>query len=212
VSPHLLNFYASGAVEEKWTEKDLWINRTTAFAGMGFGTIVSMAVLVTAALTLGPRDIQVDSYEQAALMFVPVFGRWAVMLFALALGVGCLGAAVELALNVGYVLGQGLGWTWGADKKRRDAARFSTAFTIALVTSMAIALVGFDPLRMTMISVALTVMVMPVVVLPFIVLMNDEEHVKDHTSSVVGNVVLVAMTILGAILALVVVPLEIFGG
>ncbi len=53
-------------------------------------------------------------------MFVPVFGRWAVTLFALSLGIGCLGAAVEIALNAGYVLAQAFGWTWGADKRRRD--------------------------------------------------------------------------------------------
>jgi hypothetical protein len=33
--------YASGAIEEKWTEGDLWINRITTYLGMGFG---SMAV------------------------------------------------------------------------------------------------------------------------------------------------------------------------
>jgi len=32
---------------------------------------------------------------------VPVYGRWAVLLFALSLGVGCFGAAVEIALNAG---------------------------------------------------------------------------------------------------------------
>jgi Mn2+/Fe2+ NRAMP family transporter len=212
VSPYLLNFYASGAVEEKWTESDLWINRTTAFVGMGFGTIVSMGVLVTAAVVLGSRHIQVDSYEQAALMFVPVFGRWAVMLFALALGIGCLGAAVEIALNAGYLLAQAFGWSWGAEKKRREAARFSSAFTLVLVLALAIALTGFDPLRLTLISVALTVVIMPFVVLPFLVLMNDEELVKQHTSGAVGNAVLAALTILGAILALVVIPLEIVGG
>jgi Mn2+/Fe2+ NRAMP family transporter len=197
VSPYLLNFYASGAVEEKWTEADLWINRTTAFVGMGFGTIVSMGVLITAAVVLGSKKIQVDSYEQAALMFVPVFGRWAVMLFALALGIGCLGAAVEIALNAGYLLAQAFGWPWGAEKKRREAARFSSAFTLVLVLALAI---------------ALTVVIMPFVVLPFLVLMNDEDLVKQHTSGPVGNAVLAALTILGAILALVVIPLEIVGG
>lgn len=212
VSPYLLNFYASGAVEEKWTEADLWINRTTAFVGMGFGTIVSMGVLVTSAVVLGSKHIQVDSYEQAALMFVPVFGRWAVMLFALGLGIGCLGAAVEIAINAGYLLAQAFGWSWGAEKKRREAARFSSAFTLALVLALAIALTGFDPLRLTLISVALTVVIMPFVVLPFLVLMNDEELVKQHTSGAVGNAVFAALTILGAILALVVIPLEIVGG
>src|SRR2546425_2904498 len=93
ISPYLLNFYASGSIEEELTESDLWINRLTAFLGMGFGSIVAMGALVTAAIVLGPRHIQVDSYEQAALMFFPLFGSWAVTLFALAIGVGCLGAA-----------------------------------------------------------------------------------------------------------------------
>jgi Mn2+/Fe2+ NRAMP family transporter len=212
VSPYLLNFYSSGAVEEKWTEPDLWINRTTAFVGMGFGSVVSMGVLVTSAAVLAPRHIQVDSYEQAALMFVPVFGRWSVTLFALALGVGCLGAAVEIALNAGYVLAQAFGCPWGVEKKRREATRFTTAFTLAVLVALAIALTGFDPLRLTLISVALTVVVMPFVVLPFLVLMNDEAFVKQHTSGPVGNGVLAALTILGAILALIVIPLEIIGG
>ena len=43
---------------------------------------------------------------------------------------------------------------------------------------MAIAAIGFDPLRVTLISVALTVVIMPLVVLPFLVLMNDEEYVR----------------------------------
>lgn len=128
VSPYLLNFYASGAIEEKWTEQDLWINRLTAFLGMGFGSMVAMGCLVTAAIVLGPQHVMVDSYEQAALMFVPIFGRWAVTLFALSLGIGCLGAAVEITLNAGCVLGQAFGWTWGIEKQRRDVARFVTAF------------------------------------------------------------------------------------
>ena len=71
---------------------------------------------------------------------------------------------------------------------------------------------GFDPLRLTTIAVALTVVIMPVVVLPFLVLMNDERYVGDHRSGPIGNGVLAAITILGAVFALVVVPLEILGG
>ena len=188
VSPYLLNFYASGALEEKWTEPDLWINRVTAFMGMGFGSVVSMGVLVTAAIVLGPKHVQVETYGQAAEMFIPVFGRWAVPLFALALGVGCLGAAAEIALNAGYLLAQSFGWTWGIDRKRREVARFSVAFTIVLVLAVGIAAIGFDPLRVTLISVALTVVIMPAIVLPFLVLMNDKVYVGRHTSGSIGNI------------------------
>ena len=64
VSPYLLNFYSSGAIEEKWTEPDLWINRVTCYFGMGFGSIVSMGVLITAAVVLGPLHVQVNSYSR----------------------------------------------------------------------------------------------------------------------------------------------------
>jgi Mn2+/Fe2+ NRAMP family transporter len=212
VSPYLLNFYSSGTVEEKMTEPELWINRVTAYVGTGFGAVVSMGVLVTSAMVLGPRHIQVDSYEQAALMFLPTFGRWATTLFALSLGIGCFGAALEISLNGGYVAAQVFGWSWGANRPRPSAARFTAAFTLVLLVSLAIALLGFDPLRLTMISVALTVVVMPLLVLPFLVLMNDERYVKTHTSGAIGNGLLAALTILGAILALVVVPLELLGG
>jgi Mn2+/Fe2+ NRAMP family transporter len=163
-------------------------------------------------MVLEPRHIRVESYEQASLMLVPAFGRWATSLFAVALGIGCFGAAVEIALNAGYVFAQVLGAPWGANKPRGDAPRFARAFTLVLVGAVAIVVAGFDPLRLTMISVALTVMVMPVIVLPFLVLMNDPKYVKDHTSGAIGNGCLAALTILAALLALVVVPLEILGG
>jgi hypothetical protein len=63
-----------------------------------------------------------------------------------------------------------------------------------------------------MLSVALTVVIMPLVVLPFLVLMNDEKYVKKHTSGVIGNAFLALLTVLGALLAVVVVPLELLGG
>lgn len=212
VSPYLLNFYSSGTVEEKMREQDLWVNRTTSYLGTGFGSIVAMGVLVTSAMVLEPRNIIVDSYEQAALMFVPAFGRWAIGLFALCLGIGCLGAALEITLNAGYLLAQVFGWQWGANKPRREEARFTTAFTFILLMALAIGVIGFDPLRLTMICVALTVVVMPLIVLPFLVLMNDKRYVKEHTSGPIGNGFLAALTILAGLLALVVIPLEIIGG
>jgi len=212
VSPYLLNFYASGTVEEEVTEKELWVNEATSYMGMAFGGVVSMGVLVTSAMVLGPRHIIVDSYEQAALMLVPTFGHWAIGLFALALGIGCFGAAIEISLNAGYLFAQALGWSWGANKPRKENARFTFAFTFVLAAAVTVGLIGFDPLRLTLVSVALTGIIMPFVILPFLVLMNDPKFVKDHTSGPIANGILGGLTILAAIFAIVIVPLEIFGG
>jgi Mn2+/Fe2+ NRAMP family transporter len=211
VSPYLLNFYASGSIEEKLTESKLWVNTVTSYVGMCFGGVVAMGALVTSAMVLQPHHVIVDSYEQAALMFVPTFRTWATALFAMSLGIGCFGAALEISLNTGYLFAQVFGWSWGAEKPRREVARFCTAFTVVLLVAMLVGVLGFDPLRLTLLSVAFTVVIMPLVVLPFLVLMNDEKLVKQHKSGAIGNGLLAALTILACLLALVVIPLELFG-
>jgi Mn2+/Fe2+ NRAMP family transporter len=145
-------------------------------------------------------------------MLVPVFGAWGTTLFAVSLFIGCFGAAVEIAVNAGYVCGQVFGWTWGVNRRRHDAARFTTAFSLMLLLGVMIAVTGFDPLQVTLISVALTVVIMPAIVLPFLVLMNEERYVTSHTSGAFGNGLLAVLTVLGALMAIVVIPLEILGG
>ena len=81
-----------------------------------------------------------------------------------------------------------------------------------LLVAMAVALVGFDPLQLTLISVALTVVLMPAVVLPFLVIMNNPQCVHQHTSGPIGNGVLAAVVIAGAVMAAIVIPLEMLAG
>jgi len=212
VSPYLVNFYSSGCIEEKMKEEELWVDRITAYVGTCFGGVVSMGVLVTSAMTLLPQQIRADSFEQAALMLVPAFHRWGVALFATGLGIGCFGAALEITVNAGYVAAQVGGWQWGASRPRREAPRFVAAFTVVLLPALIVLLLGIDPIRLTMISVAFTVVALPFVVLPFLVLMNDPKYVKQHTNGPIANGILAVLTIAGAIMALVVIPLEILGG
>jgi Mn2+/Fe2+ NRAMP family transporter len=211
ISPYLINFYSSGAAEEEWSERDLLSNRVTAFFGMGFGAVVSMGALVAAAIVFGPLHEDIQTFGAAARLFEPVFGSRGIPLFAMALGVGCFGAAVEIALNAGYVMAQGFGWTWGANKRRQNAARFSVAALGMLGVAFVAALFGFNPLTTTLVSVSLTVVLMPLVVLPMLVIMNDARYVRDHRNGLVGNVLLATLTLGGAVLAIIVLPLQITG-
>jgi Mn2+/Fe2+ NRAMP family transporter len=212
ISPYLVHFYSSGAVEDHWGEKDLAANRVTAGFGLAFGSTVSMGVLVVSALVLAPRGIRVESFEQAALMLSEPFGRWGLPLFAAALAIGCLGAAIEVSLNLGYVLSQAFGWEWGEDLKPHEDSRFCTVYTVALVVAALPMLAGIPPLRVTMFAMALTVLVLPFIVFPFLVLMNDPHYLKTHRNGFVGNAVVLLIVAMGALLALVVIPLQIAGG
>ncbi len=212
VSPYLLNFYGSGAVEEKWDEKSVPMNRLVAWLGMGFGGVVSLGVLVVAGAVLHPLHIRMDALEQAAPMLTPVMGRLGLFLFAAALFVGCLGAALELALNLAYAVSQGLGWRWSKNQEPADDARFSLVYTGAVVIATLPLLLGADPLRLTLFSMALTVLVTPLVVFPLLVIMNDEQYVGRHRNGPVANVVVALVVVVGVLLGLTAIPLELMRG
>ena len=212
ISPYLFNFYSSGAVEDEGKESDLWPNRITATLGMGFGGSISMAVLICAAVVFYPRGIRIEQYEQVALLVTHPLGRWGYWIFAAALFIACFGAAMELALDIAYVYSQAFGWKWGENQAPNDAARFSTVFTIFIFAAAILILVGIDPLKLTMFSMAFTTLILPLVVLPFLVLMNDEQHVGKHKNGPVGNTVVFVIVILAFVMAAAAIPLEIFGG
>jgi Mn2+/Fe2+ NRAMP family transporter len=212
VSPYLFNFYSSGAVEDKWDESYLTANRITAILGMGFGALISVGVLVAAGTLLHPRNIDVDRYEQVALLVTGPLGKWGYYLLGAGLFIACVGAALELSLDSAYVYAQTFGWNWGEDERPVDAARFSMVYTVILLLACLPAALGADPMKLTMYSMAITAMALPLVVLPFLVLMNDPHYVGEHRNGPWGNAVVFFVVVMAGVLAVVSIPLVVAGG
>lgn len=211
IAPYLFLFYSSGAIEDEWDRSYLRPNRLIAFLGMSFGSLIAMAVIVVAALTLQPHGVRVETYEQAALMLLPAFGRWGFLLFVASLAVACLGAALELALATAYSIAQAFGWNWGENLKPRQAARFAATYTIFISLAALIVLSGLDPMKLTLFSMAITAVVLPLSVVPFLVLMNDRRYLGEHVNGRLSNFVVLATVAVAALIAVVSIPLEIAG-
>jgi Mn2+/Fe2+ NRAMP family transporter len=211
VSPYLVTFYSSGAIEERWTKKDLTPNRISAGLGMTFGGAISAGVMIVAALVLAPRGIAADSYQQAAAVLSVPLGRWGFWLFCASLAVGCIGAALELALDVSYIVAQTFGWEWGEDQKPSEEARFPLVYTGALVLATVPSLLGVDPLKLTMFSMAVTVLALPLVVAPLMVIMNDPRYLKQFTNGWITNLAVVVIIVLAFVLAAIAVPVQFLG-
>ncbi|HEY2321362.1 MAG TPA: divalent metal cation transporter [Thermoanaerobaculia bacterium] len=212
IAPYMFHFYSSGAIEDKWTEKSLGTNRFSAIAGMSFGGVISVMVVVVAGMVFFPKNIQVSQYEQVPLILVPTLGRWALPLFAATLGVCCFGAAIELALGTAYMLAQTFGWNWDENEKPHREARFAVTYSIILLLSGLTLLTGVDPLKLTMYSMALTAVILPLVVIPFLMLMNNEEYLREHTNGPIGNAVVIITILLASVIAIVTIPLQLAGG
>ena len=211
ISPYLITFYASGAVEEDWKKKDLAINRIVAGLGMGFGSTIAAAVMIVAAIVLAPRGIALESFDQAADMLNGPLGRAGFWLFCASLFIGCAGAAFEVALDFAYTISQTFGWNWGEEQRPAVEARFALMYTLALIVASVPALLAINPLTLTMFSMGITALALPLVIAPLLVIMNDERFLHDKTNGPISNTAVILIVALSFILALVAIPLQFMG-
>ena len=212
ISPYLFYFYSSGAIEDKWDKGYLGVNRAVAGLGMSFGSVVSIGLLIVSAMVFLPRGIQIDSYEQAALILTGLFGYWGFILFVASLGITCLGAALEVSLDMGYIVSQAFGWNWSENQPPQEDARFSTTYTVCIFAASLLMLARIDPLKLTLFTMALTALILPLVIIPFLILMNDEHYLGKHRNGFISNTVIIFIIGLTFILAVVAIPLGILGG
>ena len=212
VSPYLFYFYSAGAIEDEWDEGYLGVNRIIAGLGMGFGGTIAVAVLACAAMVFHSRGIQVDRYEQIPLILAQPLGHWGFILFVASLGIACFGAALQIALQIAYLIAQGFGWKWGENIKPRQAARFSLVYTVAILLAGLLILTGIDPLKLTLFSMALTALSLPVTVVPLLIVMNDREYLGDNVNHWLANAAVLIVSVIACVVSLVAIPLQFMGG
>ena len=212
ISPYLFFFYSSGAIEDNWQETHVGINRIIATAGMTFGSVISISVLILAAKIFAPQGIKIEHYSQLPDLLIPVFGHKGFWLLVASLGIACMGAAMEITLQIAYLTAQGFGWNWSENQRPLDEARFSFVYTVILLLGALIVLTGIDPLTITIFSMVLTAATLPVSIVPFLFLMNDRSYVRIYRNGWISNTVVILIISLAFVLAVVSIPLQIFGG
>jgi Mn2+/Fe2+ NRAMP family transporter len=212
ISPYLYFFYSSGAIEDEWNEGYVGINRIIATGGMTFGSVISVAVLILAAMIFAPQGVKVEHYSQLPTLLTPVFGYWGFWLLVASVGIACFGAALEITLEMAYLTAQGFGWNWSENQRPLDEARFSAVYTATVILGSLATLVGIDALTLTIFAMALTAATLPVSIVPFLFLMNDYSYVRVYRNGWFSNTVVLAIIGLAFVLAVVAIPLQIFGG
>lgn len=212
ISPYLMYFYSSGAIEDKWDRSYIPINRVIAGFGMTFGGFLSMAVLVVAALAIQPRGIQLETFQQSALLMTTALPKWGFYLFALSMLFACFGAALEISLAISYFFAQGFGWNWSEDIEPSKNSRFALLYTVIIVLAAVPLLFKLDPIKITMISMALTSATLPLAIVPFLFLMNDPLYLGKYRNGWISNSVVGIVILISFVLAVISIPLEIMGG
>jgi Mn2+/Fe2+ NRAMP family transporter len=199
MTPYEVFFFSSGAVEERWTAKDLTTSRVNVFIGFPLGGVLSVAIAACAALVLLPAGIQVDTLGQVGLPVAVAAGKLALAVGLLGFVAATFGAALETGLSTGYSIAQYFGWQWGKFVRPRSAARFHVVVLLALIAAVAGVLTTADPIKVTEYSIVFSAIALPLTYFPILVVANDPvymgRHVNGRLANGLGTLFLVVLTV-----------------
>lgn len=212
MTPYEVFFFSSGAVEERWTSKDLGTERANVFIGFPLGGILSIAIAGCAAVVLLPQAIEVETLSQIVLPISQAGGELALAFAIVGILAATFGAALETTLSSGYTLAQFFGWSWGKFRRPVHAARFHLAMIVCLLVGGGILLTGVDPIAVTELSVVFSAVALPLTYFPILVVANDPDYMGEHVNGRVRNALGVVFLVIILVAAIAAIPLLIASG
>lgn len=205
--PYEVYFYSSGGVEERWTPKDLNVNRLNVVAGYGIGALLAFGLMMVAAQLLMPAGVDPDSLGTVALQAELSFGETGLLLGLGGMLFAVGGAAIDACFSGAYNLAQFLGWEWGKYRGVREAPRFTVAWLVFIALGAAVVLTGIDPVEITEYSVVFSVVALPLTYLPVLLIARDREFMGEHANGRLANVLGWVYFAVLSVLALAAIPL-----
>jgi manganese transport protein len=207
MTPYEVFFFSSGAVEERWTRKDIVTSRVNVFVGFPLGGLLSVAIAACAALVLLPAGIQVDTLGQVGLPVAVAAGKIALAVAIVGFVAATFGAALETGLSTGYSIAQYFGWQWGKFVPPRRASRFHAVVLLSVVAAVAGVLTTADPIKVTEYSIVFSAVALPLTYFPILVVANDPVYMGDEVNGRLANGLGTVVLVMIAIAAVAAIPL-----
>lgn len=212
MTPYEVFFFSSGAIEERWTVRDLGKSRINVLVGFPLGGLLSIAIAACAAIVLMPAQITVTSLSQITMPVVEAGGKLALAFVIVGIVAATFGAALETTLSSGYTLAQYFGWAWGKFRRPAEAARFHTVMLVALCVCSAVLFTGIDPILVTEYSVVFSAIALPLTYLPILIVANDPGYMGEHVNGRLTNALASVYLVIILAASLAAIPLMIVTG
>ena len=198
-----MQFYLQASIVEKGiTARQYAASRWDVIIGCIFTDVVAWFIIVACAATLyAAGHPNIETAADAAQALRPLAGEYAYLLFAAGLFNASLFAASILPISTSYAVCEGLGFEAGLDKKFHEAPVFYWLYTALIVFGAGVLLVPKFPLFQVMVlSQVANGILLPFVLIPVLLLVNDRELMGAHINSRWYNVV--AWITVGVMIAL----------
>ncbi|MCU0309795.1 MAG: Nramp family divalent metal transporter [Acidimicrobiales bacterium] len=201
VTPYM-QLYQAAAVADRGTGADDYrMVRTDSIVGSVLANLVSMAIIIATAATIGGSG-PLDSAADAARALEPVAGAGAEILFGIGLlGASALAAAV-VPLATSYAVAEALGAERSISRTFREAPLFLGIFTALIVVGAGVALIPGNLISLLLGMQVLNGIITPVVLAFILVLANRRSVLGDAVNRpwfrVLATVCVVVIAVLAA--------------
>lgn len=184
-----MQFYQQASVAEKNIPKKFYkYSRLDTVIGCLAVMVVAGFITILCAYTLHPNNIIVETAEDAARSLEPFAGKFASDLFAFGLLNASLFAASILPLSTSYTICEAFGWESGVDKTWDEAKQFYSIYTGLIIFGALIVLIPNIPLiPIMLISQQVNGIVLPFVLIPMLILVNDVKIMGEWKNSKLAN-------------------------
>jgi manganese transport protein len=207
--PYEVYFYSSGAIEERWTPKDLGLNKANAIIGYSLGGFLSCALMIMAGALFYPRGITPESLGSVGLGAEVPLGQVGLVLALIGVLFAVGGAAIDSAFSGAYNVAQFFGWEWGKYRRPVDAPRFTVGWMAMLVAGFLIIVTGVDPIQVTEYSVIFSVVALPLTYVPILLVANDRAYMGRFANGRIANVFGIGYLVVILVISVAAIPLMI---
>lgn len=191
VSPYTMYWQVQGEKEQKrpGTRKQQFKLAALDIAvGTIAGNLVAYAIIVCTAATLFTHHKGIQTAADAAAALAPLLGPYAEQLFAIGfIGSGMIAIPVLLA-STSYGLSGLFGWSASLWKKPWQSEGFYLIMTGALVVSLIVALLRFDPIQLMFWANVLQGILSPVLVVFLLLVGNNRKIMRAYRLSPIINI------------------------
>ena len=194
LSPYSMFWQTQGEKEEQRvgsTKKQLRGASIDVAIGVISGNLVSYFIIICTSATLFTHHKSISTAADAARALEPLLGPFAKYLFAVGwIGAGLIAIPVLLA-STSYAVSGSFGWPAGLSKKPWQNEGFYLILSAALLVSVVVALLRFDPIQLIFWANVLSGILAPILVVFIFLVGNNRKIMRDHKLGLVTNIGLI---------------------
>ena len=200
VVPYNIYLHASSSAK-KWghegdKDESLKTSLTDSILSIGLGGIISMCIVITAAVCYdGSGTAAIANGKAMAEQLKPILGSWATAAFGIGLFAAGMSSAITAPLAAAFASSGILGW--GEDMKKK---RFMAIWGIVIVFGLvAVCTIGASPTEIILFAQAANAFLLPITAILLMIVCNDKKYMDGHHNGIVINilgVIVVALTLL----------------